>query len=214
MKKPFFPFLHQHEQQLKEIKISKFYKVWSSCMDGHSCPECVKLEGAAVPMNASFVVGNKHIKTPPLHDGCRCTLAYIEEGKLEHYLKRAYKSLMEFTNMANDSTDFHTSVSGYFGSVFFLEKIATAPASELRAAGLKVDLGHDLKKQLAVIKEHKDQIFNQAIKRSYDEAVAQASALKSKKGKQERLRALKTSILADVSVLSSSNIEFLNSLIP
>lgn len=204
----------RHEQQLKEIKFSNYYKVWTTCMDGHSCSECVRLEGTAVPMNASFCVGNRYIKTPPLHKGCRCTLLYVEEDALEHDLRRAYNSFLAFSNMANDSIDVHAAVSGYFGSLYFLEKIISAPAKEFHSAGLRLPAGYDLKQQLSVIKEHKDQIFNQAIKRAYDDTVSKSSKLKTEKGKQERLQRLKSEILAEGSVLSSVNVEFLNALIP
>lgn len=214
MKNSFSFLFGRHEQQLKEIKFEKYYKVWSTCMDGHSCPECVKLEGAAVPMNASFRAGNKHIKTPPLHKGCRCTLLYVKANDIEHELRRAYNAFLAFSNMANDSADFRAAVSGYLGSLYFLEKIVSAPEKDFRAAGLRLPAGYDLKQQLAVIKEHKDQIFNQAIKRAYDDTILRSSDLKTDRGKQERLKRLKSEILAEGSVLSSANIEFLDALIP
>ena len=74
--------------------------------------------------------------------------------------------------------------------------------------------GYDLKQQLTVIKEHKDQIFNQAIKRAYDDTILRSSDLKTDRGKQERLKRLKSEVLAEGSVLSSENIEFLDALIP
>ena len=213
VKNPFSKVLHETAQQLRQVKVDKYFKVWTSAMDGYSCPECAKLEGAVAPMNGSFVVGKRTVNNPPLHDGCRCSLAFVDIKDLEPALKRYYNAFLEFSSLANDSSDFHAAVSGYFNSLFFLEKIAAASASELRDAGLLLPVGYNLKEQLSVIRSHKDQIFNQAIKRAYDKTMSEVSSFKTEKRKRERLLRLKESILSDADSLSGSNIAFLNELI-
>lgn len=143
------------------------FKVWSSSADDCTCSLCAKLDGTAVNIDEVFEIAGCSVMDPPLHEGCRCTISWVDESFLEHRLIRTYKAFVKFSNAASSSRVFQQFVNCFFAAEYFLEQLASASADELALAGLAQN---DFKAQLRDIRSRRDQLFNAALKRAYDHA--------------------------------------------
>lgn len=182
------------------------YKIWSSALDGCSCSLCAKLEGSAVLLDEPFEVAGRSVMAPPLHDGCRCVLAY-EESPAPAAL-RDLDAYCRFASVAKTSADFFAAVNGYHAAVFFLRRLAGHSAAELEAAGLSPD--HQLSGELASLVADQDAFVNGAIRRAYDRVVLDASGLKTERGRRSRVDQLLQLILSS-QMLSPANYQYLRS---
>jgi len=186
------------------------FKVWSSSVDGCTCSLCAKLEGTAVKIDEVFHIAGHSVLDPPLHDDCRCTVAWVDESFLEHRLVRIYKAFVNFSNAASSSFVFQQFVNCFFAAEYFLEQLASATAADLASAGLAQN---DFKSQLRDIRSRRDQLFNAALKRAYDHAWEDASKLKTKRGRKNRMELWLQGVLSS-QVLSPANYEYLKELFP
>ncbi len=112
------------------------FKVWSSSADDCTCSLCAKLDGTAVNIDEVFEIAGCSVMDPPLHDGCRCTVSWVDESFLEHRLVRAYKSFVKFSNAASTSRVFQQFVACFFAAEYFLEQLASASCVDLASARL------------------------------------------------------------------------------
>ena len=186
------------------------FKVWSSSADDCTCSLCAKLEGAAVRIDEVFEIAGHSVLDPPLHNGCRCTVSWVDESFLEHRLVRAYKAFEKFSNAASSSRVFQQFATCFFAAEYFLEQLASATAADLASAGLAQN---DFKSQLRDIRSRRDQLFNAALKRAYDHAWEDASKLKTKRGRKNRMELWLQGVLSS-QVLSPANYEYLKELFP
>lgn len=186
------------------------FKVWSSSVDGSSCSLCAKLEGTAVKIDETFEIAGHSVLEPPLHDGCRCAVSWVDESFLEHRLVRAYKAFEKFSNAASSSRVFQQFATCFFAAEYFLEQLASASADELALAGLAQN---DFKAQLRDIRSRRDQLFNAALKRAYDHAWEDASKLKTERGRKNRMELWLQGVLAS-QALFPANYEYLKELFP
>jgi hypothetical protein len=147
-----------------QIKLTDYYKVWSSSVDGCSCSLCSKLEGTAVRLDETFEVAGRIVQEPPLHDGCRCAVLLVDGSVLEPWLVRLHKAFTKFSNAASGSVTFSSFTSCFFAAEYFLGQLASAPGADLVAASLS---GNDLESQLRDLQLRRDQLFNAAIKRAF-----------------------------------------------
>lgn len=183
------------------------YKVWSSSMDGCSCSLCAKLEGVALPLDEPFVVAGRSVQAPPLHNGCRCSLLYMEKPAPASV--RAFEAFISFLSIANESDDFFAAVNGYHAAEFFLRRLSEFPDSELGAAGLKSSRA--FADDLASLVAGRDAAFNDAIRRAYERVAHDAASLKTERGRRARLDRL-LQLIASSQELSPANYEYLRSL--
>ena len=183
------------------------YKIWSSSMDGCSCSLCSKLEGAALPIGDPFVIAGRSVQTPPLHNGCRCSLLYLEKPAPAPV--RAFESFISFLSIANESADFFAAVNGYHAAVFFLRRLSDFSDADLESAGLKGS--RELAGDLASLVAGRDAIFNGAIARAYDRVSRDAASLKTEKGRRARVDRL-LQLIASSQELSPVNFQFLHSI--
>lgn len=186
------------------------FKVWSSSADDCTCSLCAKLDGTAVNIDEVFEIAGCSVMDPPLHDGCRCTVSWVDESFLEHRLVRAYKSFVKFSNAASTSRVFQQFVACFFAAEYFLEQLASASADELALTGLTQN---DFKAQLQDIRSRRDQLFNAALKRAYDHAWEDASQLKTERGRKNRMELWLQGVLSS-QALSPVNREYLKELFP
>ena len=186
------------------------FKVWSSSADDCTCSLCAKLEGAAVRIDEVFEIAGHSVLDPPLHNGCRCTVSWVDESFLEHRLVRAYKAFEKFSNAASSSRVFQQFATCFFAAKYFLEQLASASDADLALAGLAQN---DFKAQLRDIRSRRDQIFNAALKRAYDHAWEDASQLKTERGRKNRMELWLQGVLAS-RALSPANYEYLKELFP
>jgi len=184
------------------------FKVWSSSADDYTCSLCAKLEGTAVRIDEVFEIAGHSVLDPPLHDGCRCTISWVDESFLEHRLVRLYKAFVKFSNAASSSHVFQQFITCFFAAEYFLEKLASAPAADLVSAGLAQN---DFKAQLQDIRSRRDQLFNAALKRAYDHAWEDASKLKTEHERKNRMELWRQGVLAS-QALSPVNREYLKEL--
>ena len=166
------------------VELENYYKVWSSSIDGCSCSLCSKLEGTAVTLDEPFKVGSRVIQEPPLHEGCRCAVMFVEKGALEPWLVRVNGAFVGFSNSASKASDFQSFISCFFAAEYFLTQLAAAPEDDLAAAGL---LHNDFKSQLQDLQLRRDQIFNIAIKRSFDHEREFCQSLKTERGRRTHM---------------------------
>ena len=186
------------------------FKVWSSSADDCTCSLCAKLDGTAVNIDEVFEIAGCSVMDPPLHDGCRCTVSWVDESFLEHRLVRAYKSFEKFSNAASASRVFQQFVACFFAAEYFLEQLASASCVDLASAGLAQN---DFKVQLQDIRSRRDQLFNAALKRAYDHAQGEALQLKTDHGRKNRMEMWLQGVLAS-QALSPVNYEYLKELFP
>ena len=205
------------------------FKVWSSSADDCTCSLCAKLEGTAVRIDEVFEIAGHSVLEPPLHDGCRCAVAWVDESFLEHRLVRVYEAFEKFSNAASSSLVFQQFITCFFAAEYFLEQLASASDADLALAGLAqleqlasasdADLAlaglaqNDFKAQLRDIRSRRDQIFNAALKRAYDHAWEEASQLKTERGRKNRMELWLQGVLAS-QALSPVNREYLKELFP
>jgi len=183
------------------------YKIWSSCMDGCSCSLCSKLEGTALPLSESFAIAGRSVQAPPLHNGCRCSLLYLEKPAPAPV--RAFDSFISFLSIANESVDFFAAVNGYHAAVFFLRRLSDFSDAELESAGLKGRRA--LADDLASLVAGRDALFNSAIQRAYDRVSHDAASLKTEKGRRARVDRL-LQLIASSQELSPANLQFIRSI--
>jgi len=183
------------------------YKIWSSSMDGCSCSLCSKLEGAVLPIGDPFVIAGRSVQAPPLHNGCRCSLLYLEKPAPAPV--RAFEAFISFLSIANESADFFAAVNGYHAAVFFLRRLSEFPDAELEVAGLK--RRRELTDELASLVAGRDALFNGAIQRAYDRVYRDAASLKTEKGRRARVDRL-LQLIASSQELSSVNFQFMRSI--
>jgi len=186
------------------------FKVWSSSADDCTCSLCAKLEGTAVRIDEVFEIAGHSVLEPPLHDGCRCAVAWVDESFLEHRLVRVYEAFEKFSNAASSSLVFQQFITCFFAAEYFLEQLASASDADLALAGLAQN---DFKAQLRDIRSRRDQIFNAALKRAYDHAWEEASQLKTERGRKNRMELWLQGVLAS-QALSPVNREYLKDLFP
>jgi hypothetical protein len=186
------------------------FKVWSSSADDCTCSLCAKLEGTAVRIDEVFEIAGHSVLEPPLHDGCRCAVAWVDESFLEHRLVRVYEAFEKFSNAASSSLVFQQFITCFFAAEYFLEQLASASDADLALAGLAQN---DFKAQLRDIRSRRDQIFNAALKRAYDHAWEEASQLKTERGRKNRMELWLQGVLAS-RALSPANYEYLKELFP
>ena len=186
------------------------FKVWSSSADDCTCSLCAKLEGTAVRIDEVFEIAGHSVLEPPLHDGCRCAVAWVDESFLEHRLVRVYEAFEKFSNAASSSLVFQQFITCFFAAEYFLEQLASASNADLALAGLAQN---DFKAQLRDIRSRRDQIFNAALKRAYDHAWEEASQLKTERGRKNRMELWLQGVLAS-RALSPANYEYLKELFP
>lgn len=186
------------------------FKVWSSSADDCTCSLCAKLEGTAVRIDEVFEIAGHSVLDPPLHEGCRCTISWVDESFLEHRLIRTYKAFVKFSNAASSSRVFQQFVNCFFAAEYFLEQLASASADELALTGLTQN---DFKAQLQDIRSRRDQLFNAALKRAYDHAWEDASKLKTEYDRKNRMELWLQGVLAS-QALSPVNREYLKDLFP
>ena len=186
------------------------FKVWSSSADDYTCSLCAKLEGTAVRIDEVFEIVGHSVLEPPLHDGCRCAVAWVDESFLEHRLVRVYEAFEKFSNAASSSLVFQQFITCFFAAEYFLEQLASASDADLALAGLAQN---DFKAQLRDIRSRRDQIFNAALKRAYDHAWEEASQLKTERGRKNRMELWLQGVLAS-QALSPVNREYLKDLFP
>ena len=190
------------------IKLGNYYKVWSSSVDGCCCSLCSKLEGTAVKLDEPFEVAGRVVQEPPLHDGCRCAVLFVDRSSLEPQLIRVHNAFIKFSNAASTSVDFQSFASCFFAAEYFLSQLAAASVSDLAAVGLS---GEKFKAQYRDLQLRRDQLFNAAIKRAYDYELKEAQTLKTNRGKKRRMDSLLQMILA-TQALSPANYEYLRKL--
>jgi hypothetical protein len=186
------------------------FKVWSSSADDCTCSLCAKLEGTAVRIDEVFEIAGHSVLEPPLHDGCRCAVAWVDESFLEHRLVRVYEAFVKFSNAASSSLVFQQFITCFFAAEYFLEQLASASDADLALAGLAQN---DFKAQLRDIRSRRDQIFNAALKRAYDHAWEEASQLKTERGRKNRMELWLQGVLTS-RALSPANYEYLKELFP
>ncbi|MCX7773056.1 MAG: phage head morphogenesis protein [Clostridia bacterium] len=186
------------------------FKVWSSSADDCTCSLCAKLEGTAVKFDEVFEIAGRSVMDPPLHDGCRCRVSWVDESLLEPRLVRAYKAFEKFSYAASRSQAFQQFVTCFYAAQYFLEQLASASDDDLALSGLSQT---DFKAQLRDIQSHRDQIFNAALKRAYDHAWGEAKLLKTELGRRSRMERWLQGVLAS-QALSSVNLEYLKELFP
>ena len=186
-----------------------YYKVWSSSLDGFSCSLCAKLEGMAVRYDEPFIVAGRSVMAPPLHEGCRCTVLY--ERNPGPQLRRDYETFLSYAQTANDSDVFGAVVNSYFAALYFLKHLVDASPYDLKAAGLSIENGASLRDQMRNIQNHRDEIFNAAIKRAYDREWHEAQSLKTEQGRKARMERFFQGIIA-TQALSPANYEYLREL--
>lgn len=186
------------------------FKVWSSSADDCTCSLCAKLEGTAVRIDEVFEIAGHSVLDPPLHEGCRCTISWVDESFLERRLIRTYKAFVKFSNAASSSRVFQQFVNCFFAAEYFLEQLASASADELALTGLTQN---DFKAQLQDIRSRRDQLFNAALKRAYDHAWEDASKLKTECDRKNRMELWLQGVLAS-QALSPVNREYLKDLFP
>ena len=69
-------------EAIRQERMPKMAKEWSTALDGHVCPACQALEGTAIGMDEEFKTksGRKEVTVllPPLHPRCKCAVKYVE----------------------------------------------------------------------------------------------------------------------------------------
>lgn len=186
------------------------FKVWSSSADDCTCSLCAKLDGTAVKIDEVFEITGRSVMEPPLHDGCRCTVFWVDESFLEHRLVRTYNSFEKFSNAASASRIFQQFVACFFAAEYFLDQLASASDADLVSTGL---VQNDFKAQLQDIRSRRDQLFNAALKRAYDHAQGEALQFKTEHSRKNRMELWLQGVLAS-QVLSPVNLEYLKELFP
>lgn len=136
------------------------------------------------------------------------TTVTYEEAIRESVL-REIEIMNDCIELVNSSCNFSTVTFRYSLLIETLTKLSWHTDQELRIAGVSPE--RPFKETLEAIQSQKDMIINQAIKRAYDRTVEDAKALKTEKGRQNRLAKFKASILASATV-SQANVSYLNSL--
>ena len=196
------------ERTAVQIEFTDFYKVWTSSADGCSCSLCSKLEGTAVKYNEPFEIAGRSVMEPPLHDKCRCSVLWVEKSLLEPDLVRLYNAFVIFSSAASSSVSFQSFISCFFAAEYFLGKLASAPAGDLVAAGLA---GNDFKAQSLDLRLRRDQLFNDAIKRSFDHEWESAKLLKTERGRRARMDQW-VQLVVSTQALAPANYEYLKEL--
>jgi len=176
-------------------------------MDGCSCSLCAKLEGVALPLDEPFVIAGRSVQAPPLHNGCRCSLLYMEKPAPAPV--RVFEAFISFLSIANESDDFFAAVNGYHAAEFFLRHLSEFQDGELWAADLKSSRA--FADELASLVAGRDDAFNAAIKRAYDRVLRDAASLKTERGRRARLDRL-LQLIASSQELSAANFEYVRSL--
>ena len=182
------------------------YKIWSSAADGCSCSLCMKLEGTALPAGEPFVIAGRSVQAPPLHEGCRCALAY--EDRLAPAPTRDLDAYCRFASIAKSSDDFFAAVNSYHAAVFFLRRLAGRSTAELESAGLSSS--HLCSAELSSLVANQDDFVNEAILRAYNRVVVDASCLKTERGRRARVDQFVQLILSS-QLLSPVNYQYLRS---
>jgi hypothetical protein len=190
------------------VELKNYYKVWSSAIDGCSCSLCSKLEGAAVTLDEPFRIAGYVVQEPPLHDGCRCAVLFVDGSALEPWLVRIHNSFIKFSNVASASANFQVFVSGFFAAEYFLGVLASAPEADIVAAGL---FGKNFIAQLRDLQLRRDHLFNSAIKRAFDCEYENAKLLKSERVRRARLDRWLQIVVGSQS-LAPANYEYLKEL--
>lgn len=188
-----------------------YYKMWSSSLDGCSCSLCAKLEGTAVKNNESFEIAGRSVMEPPLHDGCRCALLWVEESKLQPRLVRVHNAFVDYSKAASLSIDFQRFVSCFFAATYFMEQLAAASCEDLAAAGMPQNEFSNFADQLRAIQSRRDEIFNAAIKRAYNREMKEVQLLKTERGRKVRMDRL-IQVITETQALSPANYEYLRDL--
>ncbi len=183
------------------MKNIEYHKVWSAVPDDRVCLRCALMEGSAALIKEPFYLNGKAVSDPPLHQGCRCVLLYEDPMFFEPQLKRDYDALLSFSEQANNSTSFHGAVIGYYASVHFLQKLASASTRELRAAGLNLPKSRNLHTELSAVTENREKFLSQALIRAYNAVVADSQSLKTARGKANRITRFRDSILNDAEIM-------------
>lgn len=191
-----------------QIKLTDYYKVWSSSVDGCSCSLCSKLEGTALRLDEPFEVAGRIVQEPPLHDGCRCAVLLVDGSVLEPWLVRLHKAFIKFSNAASGSVIFSSFASCFFAAEFFLGQLASAPGADLVAAGMA---GNDFEAQFRDLQLRRDQLFNAAIKRAFEHEWECARLMKDERCRRSHMDRWLQVVVAS-QALAPGNYEYLKEL--
>lgn len=136
---------------------------------------------------------------------------YAENDLMEfrETVLRKIEIMNDCVALVNDSCNFSTVSSRYNLLITTLSDLAVFTDEDLRAVG--VEPSKPFRETLSEVQKKKDTIFNQAIKRAYDDTVVKAAELKTEKGRRARLDKFKEEVL-NSGVLSENNIVYLESL--
>ena len=121
---------------------------------------------------------------------------------------REYDAYIELSNAASEASDFQSFVSNFFAAEYSLGRLAAAPGSDLVLAGLA---GTDFEVQLRDLQLRHDQLFNVAIKKSYDRELEISSLMSSDLGRRACMDRWLQVVVAS-QALAPANYEYLKEL--
>ena len=183
---------YEHRQMERAIRCGwmpkGMKKVWSVGSLERTCPDCLRLEGMALGMDEKFTSGDASVLYPPLHDGCRCVLKYIEPDRLENYSEphRNMTLIEKCAAYIKNSSSVYEVYEKYTVLLEVMEKMlhdSKSPPDEESILFLS-----ELPNKYNYLVEHKVETFNDAIERQYTLEVADASTLKTERGRRNRVK--------------------------
>lgn len=162
-------------------------KVWSVASLGRVCTDCLRLDGKALDMDEKFTSGDASVLYPPLHDGCRCVLKYIEPDRLKGYSEThrniaLIKRCEEYIANAIFVYDFWQKHTALLEAMERVLHDSTPPTDEESILFLS-----KLPERYHYLITHKIEMFNDTIDRQYAWELEDASKLKTEWGKQNRI---------------------------
>lgn len=183
---------YDHRQMKRAIRCGwmpkGMKKVWSVGSLERTCPDCLRLEGMALEMDEKFTSGDTSVLYPPLHEGCRCVLQYVEPDRLKDYseIQRNISLIKRCTEYLENNTSVYEVYEKYTVLLETMEKVlhdSGSPSDEESVLFLS-----ELPDKYNYLVTHKVETFNAAIDRQYRWEVSDALSLKTARGKTNRIK--------------------------